>query len=191
MSENPRDNGKLNLVKNYLNAGKSIVFIGMPGAGKTTLARKLAFKLDAPFIDTDKEIEIAAQISISEIFEKYGEAHFRDFERKIITRLLKEQSGVFATGGGAFIDETLRDAIAESGVSVWLQADLDTLADRTYRKDHRPLLKTDDPKTVLKDLLAQREPVYALCDIKIHNNESVPDAAYETLLDELTHYFDS
>ncbi len=178
---------RLQEIKACLN-GRSVIFIGMPGAGKSTLARKLANKLNAVFIDIDKEIEDAAQISIPRIFELYGEPHFRDFETKILLKLLKEKKGVFAIGGGAYMNEINRKAIAEAGVSVWLKVSPETLFERTVRKDHRPLLNTSDPRAALEKLFKERNEVYKLSDVAVENDDSSPERAYEALILTLENY---
>lgn len=166
-------------------ADKSIVFVGMMGAGKSTIGRRVAFKLGIDFIDTDLEIENAAQLSISEIFAHYGEQHFRDIEKKIIMRLLSEKKGVISVGGGAFMDESLRNYIHQYGVSVWLRADLETLMKRVDNQGHRPLLSQDDPRKVMEKLIAVRYPIYEKSDIIIQNNDISPDKTVDMVLNDL------
>lgn len=148
-------------------SGRTIVLVGLMGAGKTSVGRRLAKRLDLPFVDADEEIVRAAGLTVPEIFDRFGEQAFRDAERRAIARLLDEDAMVLATGGGAFLDATTREAIAERGVSVWLRADLDVLHDRTVGRRHRPLLNTGDPRTTLATLMAARYPVYALADIAV------------------------
>ena len=150
---------------------RNIVLIGMMGAGKTSIGRRLASALRLPFVDADAEIEAAANLSIPEIFETYGEPHFREGERKVIARLLAEGPAVLATGGGAFMSEETRRSVREHGVSIWLKAELGVLLDRVRKKGNRPLLRESDPEAVLRRLLGEREPTYALADIVIHSRD--------------------
>lgn len=147
---------------------KSIVLVGLMGAGKTSVGRRLAEMLSAPFWDSDAEIEAAsAGISIPEIFERFGEEEFRRLERSVLARLLSGPPAVIATGGGAFMQPQVRDAIAQSGVSIWLDVDLPTLKSRVLGRSGRPLLAVDDPGARLAALLAERGPVYSTADITI------------------------
>ncbi len=155
----------------FASEGRSIVLVGLMGAGKTCVGRKLATRLGLPFLDADAEIEAAADCTISEIFEKYGEAYFRDGERRVIARLLSGSPCVLATGGGAFMDPLTRDEIAARGWSVWIQADLDLLVRRTARKTHRPLLRQGDPRAILAGLKQDRDPIYAQADIKVESSD--------------------
>ena len=152
---------------------RTIALVGMMGAGKSSVGRRLAVRLDVPFCDADAEIEAAAGCTISDIFEQYGESAFRDGERKVIGRLLAEPPHVMATGGGAFIDPETRARMKECAVSVWLKAPVEVLLARILRKDTRPLLKAGEPREVLERLLTEREPIYALADIAIES-ESGP-----------------
>lgn len=149
------------------NSGRSIVLVGLMGAGKTSVGRRLAKRLELPFVDADEEIVRAAGLTVPEIFDRFGEQAFRDAERRAIARLLDEDAMVLATGGGAFLDATTREAIANRGVSVWLRADLDVLHDRTVGRRHRPLLNSGDPRATLAALMAARYPVYALANITV------------------------
>jgi shikimate kinase len=148
---------------------RSIVMIGLMGAGKTVIGRMLAKRLRLPFIDADHEIELAAGMSISEIFAEHGEQYFRDGERKVIARLLRSGPQVLATGGGAFMNGETRAAIARRGVTLWLRADLDILMERVMRRNTRPLLQTEDPRAVMQKLLDERYPVYALADVHVQS----------------------
>src|SRR5687768_3738894 len=150
---------------------KTIVLVGMMGAGKTSVGRRLAGTLGVPFKDADTEIEAAAGCTISDIFELFGEEAFRAGERKVLARLLREPPHVLATGGGAFMDSGTRARIKERAISVWLKADLELLLDRVSRKDHRPLLQNTDRRTALKKLLAEREPIYAQADITVLSDD--------------------
>jgi shikimate kinase len=157
---------------------KTIALIGLMGAGKSTVGRKLAEVLNAPFRDSDEEIEKAAGLSVQEIFEKHGEAEFRRGERRVIERLLQEPPFVLATGGGAYLDPATRALLKEKAVTVWLRADLDVLWKRVSRKETRPLLKRDNPRQVLADLNAVRSPIYALADVAV---DSADGPALETV----------
>jgi shikimate kinase len=160
---------------------RSVVLIGLMGAGKTAIGRRLASRLGLTFVDADTEIESAAGKSISDIFTDHGEAHFRDGERRVIARLLGDGPQVLATGGGAYMNEDTRRTITENGVSVWLKADLKVLLERVVRRDHRPLLKTDDPKLVMKRLMDERYPVYSSSDITVKSR----DVPHEVIVSEI------
>lgn len=149
---------------------RSIVLVGMMGVGKSTIGRLLAGKLGLPFIDSDDEIEKAAGMPISEIFERFGEPEFRDGERRVISRLIAEGPKVIATGGGAFINDETRKLIKQQCRSVWIDADLDILVDRVSRRSHRPLLVGKDPKQVLTELSAKRTPIYKEADIHVRSD---------------------
>jgi shikimate kinase len=161
---------------------RTIVLVGMMGAGKTTIGRRLAGRLDLPFIDADAEIEAAAGCSIEDFFACHGEAKFRDGEHRVITRLLDRPVHVLATGGGAFMDPRTRARIVERGVSVWLRADVDLLLKRVGKRPNRPLLKTADPRAVLERLLIERGPVYALADLVVDSVEAPHDAVVDAIL---------
>ncbi|NQV22232.1 MAG: shikimate kinase [Rhodospirillales bacterium] len=150
---------------------RPVVLIGLMGAGKTTVGRRLATRLGVPFVDSDAEIEAAAGYSVQDIFDKYGESAFREGERKVMLRLLKGPVQIIATGGGAFMDPDIRQAIADNGISVWLKAELSVLLERVSRRNHRPLLKTGDPKEILERLMKERYPVYAESDIVVESAE--------------------
>jgi shikimate kinase len=165
---------------------RTIVMVGLMGAGKTSIGKRLAQRLGLTFIDADHEIETAAGCTIEEIFERYGEAAFRDGERKIIQRLLERPPHVLATGGGAFIDPDTRARIKEAGISVWLKADLDVLVRRVSRRNNRPLLKRGEPRDVLARLMEQRYPIYAEADICI----DTLDAPAETTVDRVIEAID-
>lgn len=167
---------------------RSLVLVGMMGVGKSSVGRRLANVLDLPFVDADKEIEEAANRSIVEIFEAYGEAHFRDGEKRVIQRLLTEGPQVLATGGGAFMNGETRAEIAEKGISVWLNADLSVLIGRVKRKPTRPLLQQSNPEKVLAELLEERNPIYALSDITITSRDVPHEVVVEDILAGLTAY---
>ena len=162
--------------------GRSIVLVGMMGAGKTSVGRRLATKLGLPFVDVDAEIEAGAQLTIPEIFERFGEAYFRDGERKVIARLLNSGPQVLATGGGAFMNQATRDNIAAHGVSVWLKPDVEVLLARVRKKSNRPLLQTADPAQTLRRLLDERSPTYALADITIESRDGPHNSVVDMML---------
>ncbi len=169
-------------------AERSIVLVGLMGAGKTTVGRRLARRLDLAFVDTDAEIEQAAGETIPEIFERRGEATFRAGERRVIARLLGEGPRVLATGGGAFMDPLTRANIAARGISVWLKADLDVLMKRVGKRGDRPLLQTGDPRETMKKLMDLRYPVYAEADITIESLEGPHDAVVDEVMEKLTRF---
>jgi shikimate kinase len=146
---------------------RPVVLVGLMGVGKSTVGRKLASRMARDFVDADDAIAEAAGRSIPEIFENFGEAHFRDGERRVIARLIDESHGVIATGGGAFVDPTTRALILERGIAVWIDCDVDTLVERTARRNTRPLLKNGDPREILTRLAQEREPFYAQAHIRV------------------------
>ncbi len=164
---------------------RSIVLIGLMGAGKTAVGRRLASRLDLPFLDADNEIEKAAGESIKEIFAEHGEAYFRKGEQKVIARLLESGPQVLATGGGAYMNPETRDAIKALGVSIWLKANLRVLMKRVQRRRHRPLLATGDPEAVMKKLMAERDPVYAGADITVESREVPHDVIVGAAIDAI------
>ncbi|UPJ58372.1 shikimate kinase [Bradyrhizobium sp. 192] len=159
---------------------RSIVLVGMMGVGKSTIGRRLAVRLRLPFVDADTEIETSAQMTIPEIFERHGEAYFRDGEARVIARLLDGGPVVLATGGGAFMREETRARIAAKAVSVWLKADHDVIMRRVRRRADRPLLQTADPEGTVTRLLTEREPVYAHADLTIASR----DVPHDKIVDE-------
>lgn len=146
---------------------KTVVLVGMMGAGKTAVGRALAARLDVPFLDSDAEIVKAANMSIAEIFERDGEHFFRRKEAQVIERLLDEERGILSTGGGAYLADGNRSTISQKGVAVWLNADLELLWNRVKHKDTRPLLRTADPKATLTQIYNDRVPIYALSDLSV------------------------
>jgi shikimate kinase len=144
-----------------------VVLVGLMGVGKSTVGRKLASLLHRDFVDADEAIVEAAQLSIPEIFEQFGEPYFRDGERRVIARLIEEGHGVIATGGGAFVDPSTRALILERGIAVWIDCDVDTLVERTARRNNRPLLRNGNPKEILTRLAAERAPFYAEAPIRV------------------------
>jgi shikimate kinase len=165
-----------------------IVLTGMMGAGKSSIGKRLAAALDLPFLDADAEIETAAGKSIEDMFREHGEPYFRDGEERVIKRLLGTGPGVLATGGGAVLSERTRAAIAQHGVSVWLKAPVDLLLYRVSKRDNRPLLKASDPRGVLEQLLAKREPLYATANIVFESRDAPHDAVVEEMLVKLHSY---
>lgn len=174
------DGARLKAIKEALGK-KSIVLIGLMGAGKTAIGRRVATRLGLKFVDADTEIEKAAGKNISEIFADHGEAYFRNGERRVIARLLGEGPQVLATGGGAYMDQSTRELISEVGVSIWLKGDLKILMERVLRRDHRPLLKTENPKAVMQRLMDERYPVYASADITVSSR----DVPHEVIVAEI------
>jgi shikimate kinase len=169
--------------------GRSIVLVGMMGVGKSSVGRRLAVRLSIPFVDADSEIEIAAKMTIPEIFARHGEPYFRSGEARVIARLLEGGPQVLATGGGAFMNADTRALIRQKGVSVWLHADLDVLLRRTSkRRSDRPLLQTDDPSETLRALLAEREPVYALADLTVQSRDVPHEAIVADVMTALAAY---
>ncbi|MDB5454247.1 MAG: shikimate kinase [Caulobacteraceae bacterium] len=164
---------------------RTIALVGLMGAGKTSVGRRLASALNLPFRDADEEIEKAAGRSITDIFAEYGEAHFRDGERRVIARLLDEPPHVLATGGGAFMNAETRALIKAKATSVWLKADLDTLARRVGRKDTRPLLKGRDAREALNELAGVRYPVYAEADVTIESGDTPHHATVDAIIKTL------
>src|SRR5450759_2581752 len=159
---------------------RSIVLVGMMGAGKSTIGRRLSARLRLPFLDADTEIEAAAGMSIPDIFETHGEPHFRDGEARVIARLLDSGPAVLATGGGAFMREETRSRIRDKAVSIWLKADADIIMKRVKRRADRPLLQTTDPAATVGRLIEEREPVYQCADITIWSR----DVPHERIVDE-------
>jgi shikimate kinase len=168
---------------------RTVALVGLMGAGKSSIGRRLAQRFKVPFVDCDNEIEAAAGASIEEIFARHGEAAFRDGERRVIARLLEGPVQVLATGGGAFMDAATRDLMREHAVSVWLRAELDLLLARVGRRNNRPLLMHSDPRAVLTRLIAERHPVYAEADIVVDTIEGPPEATLERVAAALMAHF--
>jgi shikimate kinase len=150
---------------------RNLVLVGLMGAGKSAIGRLVAQQLGLPFIDTDTEIERVSRMTIPELFAAYGEEEFRALETRVIKRLMRSGPRVVSTGGGAFINDKSRRQIERGGLSVWLNADLEVLWERVNKRDHRPLLKTENPKQTLKDLMDKRYPIYALADITVQSRD--------------------
>lgn len=167
------------------NLTRSIVLIGLMGAGKTSVGWRLAKKLGLDFVDADEEIVKAAGCSVEDIFDLYGEEAFRDGEQKVIARLLREGPIVLATGGGAFMDARTQARISMRGISVWLKADLETLVERTGRRGGRPLLQEGNPKEILQQLMDERYPVYAEADISVMSGREHPDYTVDRIIEAI------
>ncbi|KJS34618.1 MAG: shikimate kinase [Rhodospirillaceae bacterium BRH_c57] len=168
---------------------RTIVLVGLMGAGKSVIGRRLSHILGVPFIDADTEIEAAAGCTINDIFTQYGEAAFREGEARVMARLLEGPPCILAAGGGAFMSADTRANIRAHAVSVWLKADLDLLARRTAGRGHRPLLNTQDPRQALADLIERRYPVYAEADITVDMIEETPEMSCRRVLDALRGHF--
>jgi shikimate kinase len=170
---------------------RTVVFVGLMGAGKTAIGRRVAHLLDLPFLDSDHEIESAARLTVPELFELYGEPEFRALETRVIGRLLENGPQVLSTGGGAFMNEQTRQAIAAHGVSVWLKAEIDVLLDRVGRKNNRPLLKTGNARDILLRLMDQRYPTYALADLTVHTRDEKKDVIASEVVSALKTHLES
>ena len=168
--------------------GRPLILVGMMGAGKTTVGRRLATRLGRRFLDSDEEIEKAAQMTIPEIFAQRGEPEFRAGEMRVISRLLKENDIVLATGGGAFVNPETRALVKSGAISVWLKADLDVLFERVSRRSNRPLLKTADPKGTLEKLIADRYPIYAEADLTVVSRDVPQDSVAADVISALLHH---
>lgn len=171
-----------------LKVPETIVLVGLMGAGKTCIGSRLAERLGVPFVDADAEIERAAGCSIPDIFALYGEAAFRDGERRVIARLLNDPVQVLATGGGAFMDPETRRRVRECAISVWLRADIELLMNRTMRRNDRPLLQTGKRRDTLKRLMAERHPVYAEADIAVDSAREPPDVTVDRMIEALRNH---
>ncbi|MBX3455615.1 MAG: shikimate kinase [Ferrovibrio sp.] len=161
---------------------KSLVLVGLMGAGKSSVGKRLASRLGLPFFDADAEIERAAGASIPDIFAEHGEAAFRDGERRVIARLLDQSPIVLATGGGAFMNDDTRARIRACGFSIWLKAELDVLVRRTARRSNRPLLHAGDPRSILETLMAQRYPIYAEADLTVITGDGPHEDVVERII---------
>ncbi len=167
---------------------KSVILVGMMGVGKSSIGRRLANRLHMPFVDADTEIESAANMTIAAIFENYGEAHFRDGERRVIARLIADEPRVIATGGGAFANDKTRALILSDAISIWLDADIDVLVERVAKRGHRPLLRHKSEaqiKATLLELGTVRNPLYAMSDIHIKSDQSPRDQTVDAIVQAL------
>jgi shikimate kinase len=179
----PRDPHKDEL--NALLAGRPVVLVGMMGAGKTTVGRRLATRLGRHFVDSDEEVEKAAGMTIEDIFAAHGEADFRAGEVRVIARLLKDHDLVLGTGGGAFINAETRALVKSAAVSVWIKADFELLFQRVQRRSNRPLLKTANPRQTLQELIQKRYPVYAEADVTVVSEDVPQDQVATAVIDAL------
>ncbi len=184
MSDEPIIRPEADGIKQMLGK-RSVVLVGLMGAGKSTIGKRVAQFLGVSFVDADAEIETAARMTIPELFERYGEAEFRDLERRVIRRVLRSGPKVLATGGGAYMNEQTRKAISRAGVSVWLKAELDVLMERVGRKSNRPLLQTVDPRTTMQALIDARYPVYGLAQITVMSRDEKKDVMAGEVVDAL------
>ncbi len=164
---------------------KHIVLVGLMGAGKSAIGRRVANAIGARFLDADREIEVAAGMTIPDIFETRGEAEFRDGERRVIARLMDEEPLVLATGGGAFIDDETRGLMAERATTIWMRADLDVLVKRCGKRSNRPLLKNGDPREILGRLMSLRYPIYAEADIEVYSRDEPHEVAVGEIMRRL------
>ena len=171
--------------------GRTLVLVGLMGAGKTSIGKRVAQRLGVPFTDADSEIEAAANMTIAEIFARDGEAAFRAGERRVIARLLDGPIHVLATGGGAFMDPATRARIGQRALSVWLRADIEVLLARVAKRRHRPLLNQGDPREVLERLIAVRHPIYAEADLTVDSLAAPAEAMVERVLDRLAAWADA
>jgi shikimate kinase len=186
LTEHKKDDRQERLVQIREALGRrSIVLIGLMGAGKTAVGRRLANRLELPFVDADTEIEVAAGASISEIFAEHGEAYFRQGEHKVIARLLEAGPQVLATGGGAFMNPNTRANIKAGGLSVWLKAEIKVLLKRVGRRDNRPLLAAGDPEKVMKKLMEERYPIYAEADVTVESRDVAHDVIVGAVIDAI------
>jgi shikimate kinase len=171
--------------RSSLSLPRTVALVGLMGAGKSAIGKRLAMRLGLPFVDADDEIERAAGCSIAEFFERYGESDFRAGERRVIARLLDDPPHVLSTGGGAYIDAATRALMRSKAVTVWLRADLDVLFDRVRRRGHRPLLSHGEPKEILAQLMNQRYPIYAEADIIVESTAQPADRTTEQVIEAL------
>ncbi len=169
----------------HLLSTQSLVLVGLMGAGKSAIGRRVGAELTLPFLDADNEIEAAAGQSIEDIFSQHGEPYFRDREEKVIERLLLDTPSILATGGGAFMSEKTRANIKKHGISIWLKADIDILMERVGRRDHRPLLKAEDPHAIMQKLIDQRYPIYEKADITIQSRDVPHEVIVQEIIDAL------
>ena len=174
---------------NALLAGRPLVLVGMMGAGKTTVGRRLAARLGRHFVDSDEEVEKAAGMTIEDIFAAHGEADFRAGEVRVIARLLKDADLVLGTGGGAFVNAETRALVKSAAVSVWIKADFDLLFQRVQRRSNRPLLKTANPRQTLQDLIDKRYPIYAEADVTVVSKDVPQDQVATEVIDAVLAHF--
>lgn len=183
MTPSPSPNSSHTAIKSHID--KPIVLVGLMGVGKSTIGRRLASRLGLPFVDSDDEIEAAAGMKVGELFEHYGEDYFRDGERRVIARLLDGSPKVIATGGGAFVQQETRELVLRVATAVWLDADIDVLAERVSRRDTRPLVRDADPKVVLSELAEKRNPFYSQAPIHVQSGDGAHDETVDRILEAL------
>lgn len=164
---------------------RSVVFVGLMGAGKTAIGRKVASALGVPFLDSDHEIEAVSRMSVPELFERYGESEFRALEQRVIARILEGGPQVLSTGGGAYMNAQTRQVVAERGIAVWLRAELDVLMERVSKKQNRPLLKTADPRATMERLMQERYPVYAEAHLTVLTRDERKDVIAAEVIEAL------
>ena len=174
-----------------LSLPRTVAIVGLMGAGKSAIGKRLALRLGLPFVDADDEIERAAGCSIAEFFEKYGEQEFRAGERRVIARLLDETPHVLSTGGGAYMDPETRALMRAKALTIWLRAELDVLFERVKKRAHRPLLRQGDPREILDRLMQQRYPIYAEADIVVDSTAQPADRTTEQVIDALRAYLET
>ena len=167
---------------------RTVALVGLMGAGKTSIGKRLAQELHLPFVDADSEIEQAAGQSIEDIFERHGEAFFRDGERRVIARLLDGPPHVLATGGGAFMDASTRALLKERAITIWIKADIEILLSRVARRNHRPLLKHGDKRAILERLMSERHPIYAEATFTIDSSDGPPEETVASIMTHLRDY---
>ena len=182
MSENDTSTADIRRRDVHYRLKKTVALVGMMGAGKTAVGRAVALKLDVPFLDSDAEIEAAANLSVPEIFQRDGEVFFRKRETEVIRRLLETQNGILSTGGGAYLAQVNRDNISKAGGALWLDASLDLLWSRVKHKDTRPLLRTPDPHATLAEIFAARTPVYRLAELHV---TCAPDLSIDAMAERV------
>ena len=174
----------IELIRSRLGS-QTITIVGLMGAGKSVIGRKVASKLKIPFVDADAEIEKAAKMTVADIFTSYGEPEFRRLEKSVIKRVLESGPQILATGGGAYMDDETRNVIGENGISLWLSADIDLLMQRVSKKTTRPLLKNHNPRGVMEDLINERYPLYALADLEVASQDVSKDEMTNTMISAL------
>ncbi|MCZ2157845.1 shikimate kinase [Bartonella sp. 220] len=167
---------------------RALVLVGLMGAGKSVIGHRIATMLHLPFYDSDQEIEKAAQMAITELFQIYGEAEFRALEQRVILNIMKKSPLVLATGGGAYMNENIRKAIHQNGISIWLKVDLDILMKRVLRRPTRPLLQTANPKETMQKLMEQRNPIYAKANLTINSHKESRHTVAQNVIRSVQHY---
>jgi shikimate kinase len=170
--------------------GRSVVLVGLMGSGKSTIGRKLAQVIDLEFFDSDTEIENASRMSVKDLFAVYGEPEFRALEQRVMLRLMEDGPRIISTGGGAFINPEVRDAVLKGGIAVWLDADIDVLMDRVGRRETRPLLNNDDPEATMRALMETRYPVYAEAQIRVMSRNERKDIMVGEVIEALRLYLE-